>query len=471
MKSSLKSYLWLIALGVGYIGCEEEIASTKVTEPRDSSSLEPKDYYMVFFKDKRGTPYEVSRPEALFSERALLRRRRSGVEVVAQDLPPTPAYVLGIEELGPRVYARTRWMNGILVGGTEEQLRKTEQLNYVDSALWVAPHTIPPYKASTQRAETVNIPSAPSLNQEQRKKLGIDLMHRGGFKGKGIYCAVIDASFWGVARSPHFEHLFREDRIVDTYSWLHHDERVYGARSERSHGAMVLSIMAAVDKEGRYRGAAHEAHYALYETENESSEHPIEEYNWLFAAERADSIGIDIITSSLGYEYFSRYTSSQEEYLDGRVSVVSFAAKAAYKRGILVINGVGNEGEKGILTPANVEEVLSVGSVDDDLSRLSFSSVGPRSDQLIKPDLVAPGFLWCVAPLPNGNETYRYTSGTSFSTPLVAGLAAGLWQSLPERSHQEIARLLRNSGHQAPMPDNQIGYGIPHFERAHTTSP
>ena len=472
-RSLVRIYLFLCGVGLWCLACESRDGSGEPVPVGENGKAGSGDYYMVFFEDKKGTPFSLEEPAAFLSSRAIERRERQNIEIKEEDLPVVPSYVEEIEAMHVLVNARTRWMNGILIRAEGGVVDRLSELPYVRALAWIAPAGYQKSTSFSKEGPPGSRVSASELSgvftKTAQQMLGIDQMHEEQLRGEGMYCAVIDASFWGVDRGAHFSHIFEESRLIDTWSFTYHKESVYTSQLN-AHGTLVLSIMAAYleTEKGRYVGAAYKSHYALYETEASASEYRIEEYHWLLAAERADSLGVDIIQSSLGYDVFDVDTMSySREDFNGQVSVISRAARLAYERGILVIVGAGNEGEQGVTVPADAVGVLAVGSVDKDLKRATFSALGPTADQRIKPDLVAFGKgVLCVSPLAAAREEYRRVSGTSYSAPLVSGLAAGLWQAFPHKTNAEIADLLKQSGHQGREPDHMLGYGVPYFRRA-----
>ncbi|MCR5890149.1 S8 family serine peptidase [Hymenobacter sp. J193] len=276
--------------------------------------------------------------------------------------------------------------------------------------------------------------------------------------------AVFDAGFPSVDKLAPLQPLFTEKRLASTFNFV---DKSKGVFLRDSHGTSVLSTMAA-DQPGFFTGTAPKATYHLCITEDVNSETPVEEMNWLVAAEYADSVGVDIITSSLGYTTFdSQVPSHTYADLDGNTAIGSRAADLAARVGILVLNSAGNEGNKEwkyVGVPADADSIIAVGAVDSTGVRSAFSSVGPTADGRIKPDLAARGGLAAVL-RPSG--TVQLGNGTSYACPILAGMTAGFWQANRTRTAQEIIALLKQSGTQAAAPDNLLGYGIPDFVRAY----
>jgi subtilisin family serine protease len=229
------------------------------------------------------------------------------------------------------------------------------------------------------------------------------------------------------------------------------------------HGTEVLSCIAANYQD--FKGTAYDATFVLAVTEDVRSEFRIEEYNWLLAAEFADSVGVDIIHSSLGYSVFGKEPSMNYTYedLDGNTATITQAVNLARDRGILVVTSAGNEGNsdwKYITAPADARGILTVGAVREDYTRASFSSVGPTADGRIKPDVMALGSGTAVM---FGNGGISQSNGTSYAAPLVAGLAAGLWQANPDWTNIDVINAIKYTSSRALNPDAQFGYGIPDF--------
>jgi subtilisin family serine protease len=274
---------------------------------------------------------------------------------------------------------------------------------------------------------------------------------------------VLDAGFRNANTVGYLKPLFDEKRVLSTFDFVTKDSSVY---EDDEHGVEVLSTMAAT-ADGTLYGTAYKASYILLRTEDAATEKPIEEANWLMGAEYADSAGVDIINSSLGYFSFDPpYPSHVYTDLTGTRTLISRAAQWATEAGIVVVNSAGNEGTSAwryIVAPADAPDVLAIGGVTSGNTQVSFSSIGPSADGRTKPDLAALG-SGVVIGLPNGRISYG--SGTSFASPLVAGLAAGFWQAHPRLTAAQVREALRRSGSQYASPDNRLGYGIPNFERA-----
>ncbi len=290
--------------------------------------------------------------------------------------------------------------------------------------------------------------------------LGGDLMHSKGFKGEGIIIAVIDAGFYNVDKLDIFSGL--QNQILGTYDFVDGDSNVY---DDHTHGMMVLSTMAA--KVGLI-GAAPEAQYILLRSEDVFSENLIEEFMWVTAAEYADSMGADIINSSLGYTTFDNVNQNHSyDDMDGKTTPISIGAGIACDKGIIVVNSAGNSGNSNwyyIGAPADNYDVLTVGAVDENKESASFSSHGPNVDGSIKPNIVAQGINVVVV---NSNNEYITSNGTSFSSPLTAGMVACLWGAHSNKSANSIKEAIYKSSDKYLIPNNQFGFGIPDYYDAY----
>lgn len=423
--------------------------------------LQAQNRYMVFFKDKNGTPFQVNEPDAFLSDRAIARRLQQNIVVTQQDLPVNPAYVEGVKATGVAVYYQTRWLNGLLIQCQTESIPAIEALSFIERVELVAPNA--KLIASGRRKESQSrAGQVAEVTDDQLMMLGIDQMHRDGYHGEDRVIAILDAGFEGVNSAPPFQHLFQNNQIDLTVSqdFVYNSDNVF---QYDDHGTFVFSTLSAFNP-GTFTGSVYKAKYQLYVTEEVPTEYRIEEYNWLFAAERADSAGADIIQASLGYSDFDVNSMDYAKTdLDGKTTIVSHAAQWAADRGIIVVCSAGNEGNNAwqmITSPADVVDVLAVANVNRDRIRSGSSSIGPSADQRIKPDVAALGTATSVIG-PNGNV--GSVSGTSLAAPLISGLVAGIWQRYPDLSAKEIMQAVRMSASQASDPDNLLGYGIPNY--------
>ncbi|MBL7857479.1 MAG: S8 family peptidase [Cyclobacteriaceae bacterium] len=428
-----------------------------------SAWAQVKNRYMVFFKDKAGSPYSISNPSAFLSAKAIERRTKQGIIVNDQDIPVNQSYVETVRSTGATVFFKTRWMNGVLVQCQPGLLPAIQALSIVDRVELVAPGEKLIGGGRKQVTLREKKTTAASATKAQLEMIGVDSMHNAGNLGEGISMAIFDGGFFGVNQTSPFQPLFSEGRIDGgvSFDFVSNTTNVF---QYDDHGTQVFSVIAAV-KNNVYTGGAYHATFQLYVTEDVNSEYRIEEYNWLFAAERADSAGVQIINSSLGYYDFDDASMNYiQSDMDGKTTVVSRAAQMAANRGIIVVCSAGNEGNKPwriITAPADAQGVIAVANVTTQGVKSSSSSVGPSADNRIKPDLAALGSGVSVI---RSDGSVGSASGTSLASPLIASLVAGVWQQYPDLSALAVIEALKNSASQASNPDNQLGYGIPNYK-------
>ena len=428
--------------------------------------------HLVYFRDKMGTPYSVAQPQAFLSARAITRRTRQGIAVLPRDLPVTPGYVTQVRAVsgGPQVLYTSRWFNAAVVSCDSATLVRIKALPAVRSAVtlnrsYQAPN---PFTPPTQVVPVVASQSTARARYgkayRQNEQIAAIAMHNAGYRGEGMQIAAFDAGFPGVNQISALQPAFQEQRVTSTRNFVDGGTSVY---LRNSHGTNCLAAIAG-NQSGFYIGSAPKASFHLCITEDATSEHPIEEANWLAAAEYADSVGVDIISSSLGYTDFDAPSPSYT-YADmnGRNAISSRAATMAARVGMLVVNAAGNEGSNPwhyISAPADADSIMSVGAVDSVGNHAYFSSYGPTADGRIKPTLSAMGFAAAV--LASNGTSFR-GSGTSYACPILAGMAAGFWQANPTLTAQQVILALRSTASQATTPDNTMGYGIPNFVSAY----
>ncbi|WP_201985518.1 S8 family serine peptidase [Hymenobacter rubidus] len=429
--------------------------------------------HLVYFRDKAGTPFSVAQPQAFLSARAVARRTRQGISVLPRDLPVNPAYVALVRGVSgsPQVLYTSRWFNAAVVSCDSATLGRILALSPIRSATTLnrafkaagatkAPVQVPAIAARGTLATRAQY--GPAYRQDVQ--IGATAMHDAGFRGEGMQIAVFDAGFPGVNQIAAMQPVFQEQRMLGTRNFVDGGTNVY---TRHSHGTNCLSAIGA-NTAGFFIGTAPKASFHLCITEDIASEHPIEEANWLAAAEYADSAGVDVISSSLGYTTFDAPSVSYT-YADmnGRTAISSRAATVAARVGMVVVSAAGNEGDDPwhyISAPADADSIISVGAVDSLGGHAYFSSYGPTADGRIKPTLAAMGLASAVL-APNG-AAFR-GSGTSYACPILAGMVAGFWQANPTLTAQQVIQALRSTASQANAPDNILGYGIPNFVTAY----
>lgn len=436
-----------------------------------SGSVLGQNRYAVHYKHKPQELYSFTNPHEFLTEKSLERRQRQLIPLDSLDFPVAKKYTDAIESSVDLILYNSHWLNASIVTANPENIPVLESLPFVEKVVFIAPGNFSKarlgFNPKAGLDVNFNIKSKKSAAPYdfQNQVLGIPQMHEAGFKGKGITIAVFDAGFPGVNQVAALSHLFENNQIVGTRDFVHiGNNDVY---SKNQHGTNVLSLIAANDQEFLVSGAP-ESDFILCITEDVPTEYRIEEYNWVKAAEYADSLGVDIINSSLGYWDFDDpsmdYTIND---LDGETAVITIGATVAANKGILVVTSAGNYGSRGessLTAPADAKGILAIGAVKSDLTRASFSSKGPTADGRIKPDVSAFGEqVWII----RSNGAATRGNGTSFSAPQVTALAAGLWQGRPEWTKDDLVENLIRSAHQVEAPDNLLGYGIPDFHKAY----
>ncbi len=425
--------------------------------------------YFVYLTDKGASSnnFSLANPGQYLSERALARRTKESIAIDSTDIPVNEMYLQEIANTNAEVFFASKWLNGVLIQANDFIIGQVEQLPFVDSIRLVANGT----RLVTEQ-EVVTAPEVfndpPEIlgdSDIQLLMLGADVMHADSINGEGVQIAVFDNGFTGINRFTTFQHAWENNQIIATKDFVENSGNVF---QFGSHGTAVLSTIGADYRNDsvEFQGIANRADFILCVTEDNQAENTIEEYNWVFAAEYADSIGVDVINSSLGYRTFDIDAHDYSfEDLDGNTSIISSAAEMSASKGIIVVTSAGNSGRRSspgnlISHPGDADSILVVGSVDPDFTRSAFSSIGPTSDGRIKPDVAAFGNGTAVM---RGNGDIERGSGTSFASPLIAGFAAGIVQKFPEWTSQEVIAAIKASGHQANAADSLLGYGVPNY--------
>ena len=451
-----------------YIGLFILLSAISVNLSSAQQRVAP-DTYVIKFKDKANTPYSVDKPLEFLSEKALARRQKYNIPITEQDIPVNKIYIDSLENLGFEIYGTSKWFNCAIVHTKDSLLtEKIKFLAFVDTS-----KTVFKEKAKYKRPEPekINIESKPDTfytydygyGKNQVRMLNMHNLHNKGFAGQSMTIAVLDAGFKNVDKLKGFDSLRIKKQILGIKDFVERDSDVY---RDATHGMQVLSTIAA-NYPGKLTGTAPEAKFWLLRTEDERSENLVEEYYWIEGAEFADSVGADIIHSSLGYNNFDdTLVSFKYKEMTGDYAPATIASDIASSKGILCVTSAGNEGDapwKYITSPADADSTLTVGAVSGENIIADFSSVGPTPDGRIKPEVVAQGaFVWVL--LPKRGVTFSF--GTSFSGPIIAGSVACLWQAHPECTNMEIIDAVIKSADKYEHPDNKYGYGLPDFDKA-----
>ncbi len=445
------------------------------------NSIAQNSRFLIELNDKQNSTYSIKNPIQFLSPASIQRKIKYKIQLDSTDLPVSPAYLDSIRLAGAVTILNTsKWLNQVLIKTTDANaLSKISKFSFVKKTSAIA-----------KKANSIGIPGIQGrFNHEKNytNKAGNatlanilnygnnlpqialhegEFLHNKGFMGSGMKIAVLDAGFYRYQNIIAFDSVRLNNQILGTWDYVENGPSV---NEDDSHGMMCLSIMAG-NLPGSYVGTAPKANYYLFRTEDVASEYPVEEQNWAAAAERADSLGVDIITSSLGYNQFDDPTFNHlYADMDGTKTIVSRAAAFAVNKGMIVTNSAGNEGArpwKYIIAPADVDNVLTIGAINVNKQVPSFSSYGPAANGRVKPDVTSVGWNTVII---NTTGAVATGNGTSFSNPNMAGLVTCLWQAFPEFTNLEILDAIRKSTDHYNTPDIRTGYGIPNMRLAYNS--
>jgi serine protease AprX len=425
--------------------------------------------WWVQFTDKDNTPYSIDQPEGFLTLRAIQRRQQQGIAFDELDLPVDPVYINTVLALGEvQLVNRSKWFNAITIRTSDLAiLEAIQQLPFVANLRSTRRFQVAPPIPDKFEAPVTGTTRDGDFGGSflQISMMNGHLLHEIGAKGQGMMIGVLDSGFENTDVLPAFSALRDRNGILHTKDLVEHDGDVY---LDHWHGRSVLSCMAGI-VEGQLIGTGPMADYVLVRTEDAATEFIVEEDNWVSGAEYCDSLGVDILNTSLGYTVFDDSTTDHTyEDLDGATSRISIACGIASLKGMIPVVSAGNQGNSDwfhISAPADAFNILAVGAVGAERQYAFFSSQGPSADGRVKPDIAAMG--WGATGLGPSGEEVTLLNGTSFSAPLVAGLVACLWQLHPERSAHDVMDAVRRSAHQFGDPDTELGHGIPDFMLAH----
>jgi serine protease AprX len=425
--------------------------------------------FRIDFTDKNNTKYSISKPQTFLSDAAIARRLKLGITISENDFPVNSWYVDSIVKLGGVYHNSSRWLNSaVFFSNAIDFPDQVSGLSFVSGVTIVYINESRKQSNLTDKFTIENHDSVPTDIEygdayDQINLCNAQFLHNQGFWGQGMKIAVIDGGFYRADEVECLKPLFKRGGILGTYDFVKNETNVY---DDIQHGTSVLSLMAA-DLEDKLLGTAKEASFWLLRSEDANTEYPIEEENWITAAEWADSAGCNIITSSLGYCTFNaNYLDHSYSDMDGKTARSTLGAEAAFARGIFVVVAAGNEGSNNwyyITAPSDGEHVLCVGATDKSGNIAYFSSRGPSYDGRIKPDVCAMGKNTFVA---NSPTLISKGNGTSYACPLIAGMAACLWQARPNLSNIQLLDYIRNSAQQSNNPDYTYGYGLADMAQA-----
>nr|WP_320057459.1 S8 family serine peptidase [uncultured Bacteroides sp.] len=426
--------------------------------------------YRISLRDKAVTTYSLSRPEQFLSEKAIARRVKQHLPIDSTDLPVCEKYVDAIRKKGVKIVVTGKWDNIVTVSCNDSLLiKKIAALPFVRSTekVWKAPGSKESQR-STQRDSVTNkvvrVDSCyygPAYRQIQLSNG--DKLHEAGFKGQGMTIAVIDAGFHNADQIEAMNNI----RVLGVKDFVNPDADLF---AESSHGLKVLSCMA-MNQPNVMVGTAPEASYWLLRSEDEYSENLVEQDYWAAALEFADSVGVDVVNTSLGYYVFDDRTKNYNyRDLNGTYALMSREASKAADKGMVVVCSAGNAGSgpwKKITPPADADNVITVGAVGKNGVLAAFSSIGNTADNRIKPDVVAVGLASDVM---DTDGVIGRANGTSFASPIMCGMVSCLWQACPQLTAKQVIELVRQVGDRVDFPDNIYGYGVPDLWKAYQTT-
>lgn len=422
----------------------------------------------VYFNVKNNSQSYYNNPLLMLSQRAIDRRTIQNIPLDSKDIPIDKALIDQIKSVsGITIMAKSKWLNALHIRGTQTVINSLKSLSFVDKidfankALNSTAKIVGTSKIKdVEKDEEIKVDFAYGNSANQIQMLRGDVLHKQNYTGGGKIIAVMDAGFPGVNTAQPFQRLRDNNRILGGYDFVARSTDFY---TNDSHGTMVLSVMGGY-KDGALVGTAPDASYFLFRTEDATSENPVEESYWVEAAEKADSLGVDVINTSLGYFEFDKTTYNHTySEMDGKTAFMTRGAEIAFSRGMIVVVAAGNEGatvNPHIAVPADGISVLAIGAVTPTKTVTSFSSIGPSYDGRVKPDIMAQGQSVVLS---DASGNIGTANGTSFSSPITAGLVACLWQAFPNKTNKEIRDLIIKSADRYTTPNNQYGYGIPDF--------
>jgi serine protease AprX len=440
--------------------------------------------YTVKLKYKKSN-YSLSQPTQFLTQKSIARRIRHNIAIDSTDLPINHSYLDSIANVnGVSIKSKSRWLNQVIVDITDPfAIDAINAFSFVQHSSVVGTAFVPSSKkVALEKIEAESNVVLGLSSVLDRQEITADTfnygnnyqqvhihegeyLHNKGYMGQGITIAVIDAGFNNYKFSVAFDSVRTNNQILGIYDFVARDSSV---NEDNAHGAYCFSILAA-NRPGMMIGTAPKANYLLFRSEDVLSEKPLEEQNWIEALERADSMGADMVSSSLGYYNFEdpQYDHSYAER-DGNTAQITIAADMAAKKGMIIMNAAGNTGNspdesKYTLVPADGDSVVAVGAVNSSGTIAGFSSWGPNGAGKTKPNIVSVGQGAVYA---NLFGVITFGNGTSLANPNVAGLIACLWQAYPEFSNMEIIDAVQRSADKYNTPDDRYGYGIPNFRVA-----
>ncbi|WP_046757486.1 S8 family serine peptidase [Kordia jejudonensis] len=430
----------------------------------------------VYFTDKADVANSLANPTTILTQKAIDRKTNHGVAIDERDVPVNESYITQVKnQTGITVRAKSKWFNCVHVLGTQTDIDNLLNLSFVNQIVYVdrslntmnRSATSNTIKKTEDKFETLVMYNYGD-GSNQAAMIKIDKLHELDYTGEGVTVAVMDSGFPNVNTMAAFQRLRDNGDLLNGYDFVDRTADVY-AYTGNMHGTTVLSDMAGY-VDGQFVGTAPDASYYLFRTEDAGSETPLEESNWVEAAERADSLGVDVVNTSLGYNRFddSRYDYTTAD-MDGNTAFITKGANIAVEKGMLIVNSAGNSGNDGtwgIITAPADGNGFTIGAVDPSGNYATFSSRGRTPNVPVKPDVVAQGQSVYVI---SSTGNIGISNGTSFSSPIIAGAMACLVQAFPNKTNLELMQLVRESSSIYANPTIQLGHGIPNFELAFQT--
>lgn len=439
--------------------------------------------YIIRLKNKTGTPYSINNPSQFLTPRSVNRRTRYNIDIDSTDLPIPPRYLDSIRGAGAvTILNVSKWLNQVCISTTDNAaLTRISSFPFVASTAGIAARMFnngnAQRPANKFQLENTESPATPAAVQNTTNFYGYgssydqvhmhngEFLHNLGFRGQGMQMCITDDGFFNYLTLPTFDSVRNNGQILGTWDFVENNSSV---NEDDNHGMKCFSTIAA-NIPGTFTGTAPSASYYLYRTEDIFSEYPVEEQNWAAAAERGDSLGIDVFSISLGYTTYDNSSLSYNYLADmtGNKTMITRAVNMAAKKGMLVVAAAGNDGNNSwryIATPADADSALTIGAVNTNRQSASFSSYGPNSDGQIKPDVAAVGAGVVVASTGTGQPSF--SNGTSYACPIMAGIATCLWQAFPEIKNMDLVEGIRRSADRYANPDDRTGYGIPDAKKA-----
>jgi serine protease AprX len=440
--------------------------------------------FIVKFKNKGFNTFTLANPSAYLSAKSIERRTKYNLAIDSTDLPVTKRYLDSLASIpNVTILNVSKWLNQVSIHTTDAgAITKINSFSFVQTVSEIAlnKNNDPSTEVTKKFEEPKNSSPLTSILRsnntsanyfnygqsfDQVKIHNGEFLHNIGLRGQNMTIGMLDAGYYAYLSLSAFDSVRTNGQILDTWDFVNSEASV---NEDHPHGMYCFSIIAA-NIPGQFVGTAPKANFLLYMTEDVYSEYPIEEHNWVCGAERVDSAGGYVISSSLGYYLFDaplQHLNYSYADMNGNTTMSVIGADLAAKKGILVVNAAGNEGGSSwnyIITPADGDSVLAVGAVNTSGVPGGFSSYGPSSDGQVKPDVASVGVGTIIQ---YTNNTIGGGNGTSFACPNIAGLATCLWQGFQEVNNMKIIDVLKRSANKFTTPDNRVGYGIPDMKKA-----